>query len=76
MGMAISAPGHDNALALVSTADMRDKLNEAKEQMYLLGFDDARRKILAIFAEFEPSMYLNIDIRNDYVDAVNSLKAI
>lgn len=40
----------------------------------VVGFEQAKKRILAIFAEYERHMKLNIDMRNDVVDLISGLK--
>lgn len=73
MGMAFPTvdPGE---LALVSRADIAQTKSELKEQFYELGYEQAKRDALAIFAGMEPAMRLNIDVRNDLLDSISNLK--
>jgi len=39
-----------------------------------IGYNEAIDDVLRIFAQMESAMQLNIDVRNDFADAVHNLK--
>lgn len=65
-----------NGLMFVSHSDARDALRRAHEFSYEIGFEDCKRKVLAILAGHEENMYLEVDMRNLVFGDISRLKAI
>ena len=65
-----------SALQLVSRQELAEAKTLLEENFYTRGFEDCKRKVLAILAGHEEAMFLDTDMRNLVFGDISRLKAI